>query len=248
MIINLGENIRRLRGERSLTQEQLAYELGVSPQAISRWETGGALPDISMLPVMADFFDVTLDELMGRGTECPPEELERLVNQTSELKSLEKPDEAIALARKAAGKYPRDEYVLMLLANQLYRSSLAQDSYEHDEIIELCKKVRRLGKHPDIWVMATQRLVKLYIRAGQCSKAQSLAGKLPSLFCSREIAVCDALPDSENKLECSLNNIKIFRLLLTKELNTAARLSSPNQRTELEKTANLISEVVDALF
>ena len=83
MIINLGENIRRLRGERSLTQEQLAYELGVSPQAVSRWETGGALPDVSMLPVIADFFDVTLDELMGRGIECPPEELDRLISQAS---------------------------------------------------------------------------------------------------------------------------------------------------------------------
>lgn len=209
----------------------------------------GALPDVSMLPVIADFFDVTLDELMGREIECPPEELDRLISQASELKSLEKPDEAISLARKAAGKYPRDEYILMMLANQLYSSSLNTDSCEHDnEIIELCEKVCRLGKHPDMWVMAAQRLVKLHIRAGQLSKAHSLAGKLPSLFCGREIAVRDTLSDGENKLECCLNNIRIFSLLLTKELNTAARLSSPNQRTKLEKAANLISDAIDSTF
>ena len=248
MTINIGENIRRLRGERSLTQEQLAYELKVSPQAVSRWETGGALPDISMLPVIADFFDVTLDELMGRGIECPSDELERLLKQASELKNSEKPDDAMALARKAAGKYPRDEYILMMLANQLYNSSLNSDCHKlDDEIIELCEKVCRLGKHPDMWVMATQRLVKLYIRAGQLSKAHSLAGKLPSLFCSREIAVRDSL-DGENKLDCCLNNIKTFSLLLTKELNIAARISAPSQRAELEKAANLISDVVDTMF
>ena len=74
MIICLGENIRMLRTEKGLTQEQLGYELGVSGQAVSRWENGATYPDISMLPLIADYFSVSLDDLMGRGKELSAEE------------------------------------------------------------------------------------------------------------------------------------------------------------------------------
>ena len=74
MLINIGENIRRCRTEQNLTQEQLAYELGVSAQAVSRWETGTTYPDIMLLPVIADFFHLTLDELMGREKELSQKE------------------------------------------------------------------------------------------------------------------------------------------------------------------------------
>ena len=60
----LSQNILKLRKSANLTQEQLAAELGVTPQSVSNWERGGA-PDISLLPVLANFFSVTIDELMG---------------------------------------------------------------------------------------------------------------------------------------------------------------------------------------
>lgn len=55
MLICLGENIRSLRIASGITQEQLGYELGVSAQAVSRWENGATYPDITMLPMIADF-------------------------------------------------------------------------------------------------------------------------------------------------------------------------------------------------
>ena len=63
--LNIGENIRKLRRERNLTQEQLGYELGVSFQAISRWENSTAYPDIEFLPVLAKYFGISIDELIG---------------------------------------------------------------------------------------------------------------------------------------------------------------------------------------
>lgn len=62
----IGRNISNLRKGRGITQDVLAGELGVSFQAVSKWETGQSCPDISLLPVIADFFDVTIDELLGR--------------------------------------------------------------------------------------------------------------------------------------------------------------------------------------
>ena len=62
----LGSNIMRLRKENDLTQEQLANGLGITYQAVSKWETGVSSPDISMLPLLADVFEVSIDELFGR--------------------------------------------------------------------------------------------------------------------------------------------------------------------------------------
>ncbi len=59
----LGENIAYLRRMTGMTQETLAYRLGVSSQAVSKWERQLSCPDVALLPAMADAFDVTIDEL-----------------------------------------------------------------------------------------------------------------------------------------------------------------------------------------
>lgn len=65
MKLKLAENLRKLRLEKGLTQEQLSEKMGVSCQAVSRWETGTTYPDIEMLPALADLFDISLEKLMG---------------------------------------------------------------------------------------------------------------------------------------------------------------------------------------
>ena len=63
--MKLGSNIRTLRQRKGLTQEQVAAHLGVSYQAVSKWETGANTPDISLLPDLARLFDVTIDALFS---------------------------------------------------------------------------------------------------------------------------------------------------------------------------------------
>ncbi len=75
MDFNLGSVIKRLRGEQGVTQEALAEYLGISYQAVSKWETGTTLPDITLLPKLAVFFGVRIDELFSVGHE---DELERI--------------------------------------------------------------------------------------------------------------------------------------------------------------------------
>ena len=65
MNICFGESVRRLRREKGLTQEQLAARLNVSFQTISKWERDESYPDITMLPVLAGFFGVRTDDLLG---------------------------------------------------------------------------------------------------------------------------------------------------------------------------------------
>lgn len=64
--MSMGEIIAKLRKDTGLTQEQLAVMVGVSAQTVSKWETGTTMPDIMLLPVIADVFDVDIDFLFGR--------------------------------------------------------------------------------------------------------------------------------------------------------------------------------------
>ena len=70
---SIGTIIMRLRKEHGMTQDQLASALGITFQAVSKWENGISSPDISTLPLLADLFGVSVDQLLGRET-LPPEE------------------------------------------------------------------------------------------------------------------------------------------------------------------------------
>lgn len=64
MSINLGEKLKSLRKEKNISQEKLAQYLNVSFQAVSKWENSNTYPDISLLPEIARFFGITVDELL----------------------------------------------------------------------------------------------------------------------------------------------------------------------------------------
>ncbi len=71
--MNIGKNITALRKDAGMTQEDLANQIGVSAQAVSKWETGVSMPDILLLPVIADVFDITVDEIYtGKREACEP--------------------------------------------------------------------------------------------------------------------------------------------------------------------------------
>ena len=69
--ISMGEFISVQRKAKGMTQQQVADELGVSNKTVSSWETGASCPDISMLPVLAELYGVTCDEIIrGRRITC----------------------------------------------------------------------------------------------------------------------------------------------------------------------------------
>ncbi len=86
MKVQIGHSLRMLREEKGITQSTLAAALSVSSQAISRWENSQAYPDIELLPEIASFFGITIDELLGYGEA----ELQRLRRREAELRSGEK--------------------------------------------------------------------------------------------------------------------------------------------------------------
>lgn len=113
MKIIIGDNIRNLRRKNDTTQEKLAEYLGITAQAISRWESGVCLPDMELLPGIASFFGVTIDELMGYHP--AKEEINRIVLHLSDLLQQGKRQDAIACARQALTVYPSSFSLMMML-------------------------------------------------------------------------------------------------------------------------------------
>ena len=84
MKLNLGNQIRTNRRRMNLTQEQLAEKFGTSAQAVSRWENGTTYPDIEMLPMIASFFGISVDAMLG----CTEEEKQKFcLNLRNELEN-----------------------------------------------------------------------------------------------------------------------------------------------------------------
>lgn len=135
----LGSNIMRLRKENDLTQEQLANGLGITYQAVSKWETGVSSPDISMLPLLADVFEVSIDELFGR--EGPAR---GSVSATEEKKKETAPAGGVVLP------WPDDEdmlHVVLFAGHKLIARDEIEERLDTRRQIEFCYE----GPALNIW-------------------------------------------------------------------------------------------------
>ena len=76
--INVGKMIILKRKEKKITQDELAKYIGVSKAAISKWETGQSYPDITLLPILAAYFNMSIDELIGYEPQMVKEDIQKL--------------------------------------------------------------------------------------------------------------------------------------------------------------------------
>ena len=184
-MLYLGSIIRECRMKKGLTQEQLGQELGVSTQSISRWENSATYPDIIMLPIIADYFEITIDQLMGRTRECKAEEREAFFSDIQQLSV----DERINRLREVLQTYPQDIYFMFCLANNLYRMAATQsngDAKIELEVDILCHKLL-CSDNPGMQCGALYLLALMADRRGDKDTAMKYVNDLPSMFVGREI-------------------------------------------------------------
>ncbi|MBQ8289217.1 MAG: helix-turn-helix transcriptional regulator [Clostridia bacterium] len=118
MELMIAERIKQYRKERNMTQDALAQALSVSPQSVSKWECGDGYPDITLLPAIANYFEVTVDELIGNDEISAKEDVQKnyfnVVNKLSH-------DEQLELALKYHKKYPRNWHIATSLMREITR-------------------------------------------------------------------------------------------------------------------------------
>lgn len=112
MKLRIGENIKRLRKSKELTQEQLAELLNISSAAVSKWESCDTYPDITMIFPLAHLFEVSVDELMGYDAARTEAEIEEILSEHWQLQVGGKFHEANKYITNARKQYPNDYRIM----------------------------------------------------------------------------------------------------------------------------------------
>lgn len=134
LFMTFGANIKELRLKNNMTQEKLAELLNISPQAVSRWETGAAMPDISLLPPLATLFSVTTDFLLGMDTYQKDLRKAEFDEAFFEYWKHDDKQKNYEIAVQAVAEYPGNmEYVEWLASAEFYVAF----EKEQDEFIRL---------------------------------------------------------------------------------------------------------------
>lgn len=126
MQLDLGTKIRELRRRDGRTQEALADALGVTSQAVSRWEADKSYPDMELVPAIANFFGVTIDELFGYHNDRDVK-IDGIIERIDAFNIPARGDdewveECIAILREGLAEFPGNERLLITLAETLWEA------------------------------------------------------------------------------------------------------------------------------
>lgn len=145
MILNIGEKIKQKRLEKKVTQQQLADFVSVSKASVSKWESGHSYPDITLLPLIAAYFDLTIDQLMNHNTQLTSEEIQHLLNTLRKEALIDTEityQKVIRLTKSYWTCYPLIAQMGLFLMNyHTYFKPIVQEEILYQKITELFTQV-----------------------------------------------------------------------------------------------------------
>lgn len=222
MRLNIGTKIRELRFRDGRTQEALAAALGVTSQAVSRWEANGSYPDMEIIPAIANYFGITIDELFGYQNNRDIK-IDKIIDRVDSFHIKirgddEWVDECIAILREGLAEFPQNDRLLITLADTLSEAGwrrhkewlyyddegFIQYSYDRhrkneywSEAVKICENLLETATDNTIVIKAITILVLLHRNFGDKQKAISYAMRMPALTNSREVMLALASDGKE---------------------------------------------------
>ena len=264
-MLKIGDKIKSLRKAQDITQEKLAAYLNISYQAVSKWENGTALPDITLVPQIANFFGVSADELLCMKETEETEELKEYEKIYRENNRLGKMLDNMVLSREVLTKYPRNYQWMLNLSRSLIQYNDTEEhckySSEHgfvEEAISICERILEDCTTDSIRHSAIQILCYSYKAVGKQDVALKLANEMPDMCLSKEHLLSHIYIGEEQIKQCQnllllmidsssgIISMLVSNRLMGKEL-------SDLQKIELIETANNLYRLVlnkdeDSLF
>lgn len=216
MMVNIGGKIRQLRKQKNISQEVLAQALGVSFQAVSKWETATAMPDVAMIPAIARFFGVSTDELFDFNLIDQEKTVQELCYAAAEYRFSD-PAKSEAMLREGLRQYPGNE---VILNNLLY---VMQTPDRYDEVVTVCKSILEITKYDDVKYDVLRILATTYHEMGQQALVAPTLEQIPEIYFT--------------KLE------QMAKLLTGDEALEAARMQAGISRDDLLDMLSRMSEL-----
>ncbi len=170
--MTIGNKIRELRKKHGITQEQLAESVGVSFQAVSKWENGIALPDITLAPILASYFSVSMDTLFDFSLAEIEKDAGSIAHKSVKYRE-EKPEEGRKIIEEGLKKYPGND---ILLNNLLY---LLNDP---DETISIASDLAEKTNSAEVKYDALRFLAYAYKDKGDLKSAEAAIAQIPEIY------------------------------------------------------------------
>ena len=184
--MSIGSNIKRLRREKDITQEQLAEYLGITSRAISQWECDRTAPDISLLPALCHIFDVSSDTLLGIDIEKNNEEIKKYLEKAHNEEADGNFEKSVETLREAIRKFPKSYPIMQRLANMIVCVHSRKGIKDYKEVFELCNRVLAECTDSTTRYEAIDTLGTAYGYAGKREEMLKLAEEMPHVYFSRE--------------------------------------------------------------
>ncbi len=251
MEICMKETLKKMRQSKKVTQEQLANHLSITPQSVGKWERGEGYPDITLLPAIALYFGVTVDELLGVGKKRIEDEINRYKRKSIELKNQGNIKENYELWKEAFATFPEEHCVQHEYIDALWCVYASEPISVIDGVIqpwdekrqEKGKEILSIGDKllltctdRNITDSVTEVLCYTAKNMGNIPLAKNYADKLGSLRCTRE-SILELVLEDDDGIEQAQNNILAHLEMLTRAIGTVRvkKASSPEEQERFEQ-------------
>ena len=174
-MIRLGEKIKSLRKQKNISQEVFANYLGVSFQAVSKWENGNTMPDVTMIPAIASFFGVSTDELFDFNIFEMEKQIDEICDEAYQYRFTDTP-KSEAILREGLQRFPGNEIILNNLLYSLYFQE------KIDDTITLCKTLIESTKDDSVKYDAARILAACYKENGHDQLVKPTLEIIPEIY------------------------------------------------------------------
>lgn len=194
-MIKLGEKIKSLRKQKNISQEVFANYLGVSFQAVSKWENGNTMPDVTMIPAIASFFGISTDELFDFNLFETEKQVEAICAESWKYRNSDvaKSEEIL---RKGLQRYPGNDIILNNLLYTLDYQTRAE------EVISICKSLIASTKNDSVKYDACRILATCYKENGQFDLIKPTLEMIPEIYFTK-LELMASLLDGEDSYEAT---------------------------------------------
>lgn len=204
MELSVGEVIYKLRKERKITQEKLANAVGVSSQAVSKWESKISYPDITILPSIARFFDISIDELLNFNKDISNEDVMEIMKSLAKIFENEGMEKALEASEKVLIEYPNNLFLKFRLGSlyMMYMGSATSEDRVKDILNKAIILLEESSTSPNNEISEASKYIlsSLYTMNEQWDKAEEILLSLPKVTLDRDDMLI-ALYINQNKYD-----------------------------------------------